>query len=406
MNSGSIHKSDRLRILVLGYIVRGPIGGMAWHHLQYVLGLQRLGHEVYYLEDSGDTPYCCYDPIRGVTDENPAYGLQFAAAVFQKTGLSQQWAYYDRHLDTWHGSLAGRIRMVLAGADLLLNLSCSNPIRPWLAGIPVRALIDTDPVFTQIRNLTDPARRELSEAHNAFFTFGENISQPACHIPDDGFPWQPTRQPVVLDAWPVTAGQALGKFTTVMQWESYPGREYNGRYFGQKSDAFPAYFGLPLRTGQVFELAVGSLSAPRATLREHGWQLCNPLDVTRDPWTYQQYLQNSKAEFSIAKHGYVEACTGWFSERSAAYLASGRPVVVQDTGFSQWLGAGEGVLAFRDPAEALANVEQVNRDYERQCRAAREICEAYFESAGVLNRLIELAIAGSRATATLSFSKF
>lgn len=391
MNWESTDTSNQLRILVLGYVVRGPMGGMAWHHLQYVMGLQRLGHEVYYLEDSGDTPFCCYDPERGVTDENPSYGLRFAADIFQKTGLGQQWAYYDRHREMWHGPLAGRIHRILAGADMFLNLSCSNPVRLWLADIPIRVLIDTDPVFTQIRNLTDPARMQLSEQHNAYFTFGENIGTPDCLIPDDGFPWLPTRQPVVLDAWPTTHGQPARKFTTVMQWESYPGREFEGRYFGQKADEFPAYFDLPKKTQQQFELALGSPSAPRAQLRNSGWQLCNPLEVTRDPWVYQQYLRDSKAEFSIAKHGYVEGKTGWFSERSAAYLASSRPVVVQNTGFTKWLKSGEGVLAFSDPEEALVCVEQVAHHYERHCQAARQIAVEFFDSSKILTRLIESA---------------
>jgi hypothetical protein len=206
-----------LRIVVLGYVVRGPLGGMAWHHLQYVLGLTRLGHDVYFVEDSDDYP-SCYDPDRGLTDTDPTYGLRFATAAFERLGLAERWAFYDAHAGRWHGPHEGRVRRALAGADLVLNVSGVNPLRPWLADIPVRVLIDTDPVFTQIRHLTDPAARAVTDQNTAFFSFGENIAQGTAAVPDDGLPWQPTRQPVVLEEWPVTPGPAKGMFTTVMQW--------------------------------------------------------------------------------------------------------------------------------------------------------------------------------------------
>src|SRR5262249_4053715 len=155
------------------------------------------------------------------------------------------------------------------------------------------------------------------------------------------------RQPVVLDAWPVTPGLPDGKFTTVMLWDGYRARFHQGRRFGLKSDSFGPYFDLPRRAGPHFELAVGSPSAPRGELRSRGWSLRNPLEAARDPWAFRDYIRQSKCEFSVAKHGYVVSRSGWFSERSASYLASGRPVVVQDTGFSDWLPTGRGVLAFR-----------------------------------------------------------
>jgi hypothetical protein len=392
MSSAYKKTGDSLRIIVLGYIVRGPMGGMAWHHLQYVMGLRDLGHEVYFVEDSDDTLFCCYDPTRSVTDRDPTYGLQFATYVFKKIGLSERWAYYDAHTEHWFGPLGNRILSFCKSADFLLNLSCANPVRPWLIEIPVRALIDTDPVFTQIRNLSNPDRRALSSSHTVFFSFGENIGLSHCIIPNDGFLWRATRQPVVMDAWSVILGPENGKFTTVMQWDSYTAREYNGRRYGMKSESFGDYMDLPERAGPIFELAMGNPSAPRDILRSKGWTLCNPLEVSRDPWTYQRYIQQSKAEFSVAKHGYVVCHSGWFSERSTAYLASGRPVVVQDTGFSDWLEAGSGVLSFNTPEEALAGIEEINSRYGFHCRAAREIAEEYFDASKVLLSLIERSV--------------
>jgi hypothetical protein len=381
----------RLRIIVAGYIVRGPLGGLVWHHLQYVMGLARLGHDVYFAEDSGDSPWCCYDPTRHVTDADASYGLEFARDAFERVGLADRWAYYDAHTSRWLGPCAGRILHMCASADLLLNLSGVNPLRPWLMNIPARGFVDTDPVFTQVHHLTDASARHLARQHTSFFSFAENIGAHRCAIPDDGLPWEPTRQPIVLDAWPVTPGPVDGKFTTVMQWDSYVARDYGGVYYGMKSDSFGPYLDVPKTAGRIFELAIGGSTAPDR-LASKGWIVRNPLEPTRDPWTYQRYIQGSKAEFSVAKQGYVVSRSGWFSERSAAYLASGRPVLLQDTGFSDWLPTGAGVMAFASPDEALEGVAEINRRYRWHCGAARAVAEEYFDARKVLSRLIDRAM--------------
>jgi hypothetical protein len=383
--------ADRLRIVVLGYIVRGPIGGLAWHHLQYVMGLAALGHDVYFLEDSDDYA-SCYDPSRDAVDVDPRYGLEFATECFNRVGLGDRWAYHNAHEGLWHGPCASRMFAACVHADMVLNLSGVNPLRPWCLEAPVRVLVDTDPAFTQIRHLQDPAARQLAEQHTAFFSFGENIGRSTCTVPDDGFPWRPTRQPIVLDAWPVTPGPRHGRFTTVMQWDSYKARMYGGRRYGMKSDSFGPFWDLPRQAGPVFELALGSASAPREKLRRLGWNLRNPLEVARDPWAYQEYLRKSRAEFGVAKQGYVATRSGWFSERSAAYLASGRPVVVEETGFSDWLPDGRGVLGFRNTEEALAAIESIGSSYARHCGAARAIAEDYFDARKILPRLLEQAL--------------
>lgn len=386
--------ASRLRIIVLGYIVRGPVGGMAWHHLQYVMGLARLGHDVYFVEDSDDYP-SCYDPSRHTTDTDPTYGLKFATRAFERVALGHCWSYYDAHTSRWFGPCAERILGLCATADLLLNLSGVNPLRPWFMQVPVRVLIDTDPVYTQIRNLTDPTKRQRTLQHTVFFSFGENIGVARSAVPDDGLHWQATRQPVVLDAWPVTPGPAEGRFTTVMQWDSYPARTFNGVSYGMKSDSFEPYIDLPQRAGAIFELALGSPSAPRSLLGSKGWIVRDPLGPTKDPWTYQDYIQKSKAEFGVAKQGYVISRTGWFSERSAAFLASGRPVLIQDTGFSDWLETGRGVIPFNTPEEALAGIEEINSRYEFHCKEARAVAGEYFDASKVLSRLIECAMNGA-----------
>ena len=389
MRFGGKASVDRLRIIVLDSIVRLPMGGMAWHHLQYAMGLAALGHDVYSFGDSNDYQWSCYDPARCVTDTDPSYGLDFAARTFNRVGLGDRWAYYDAHTNRWLGPCGHHAEELCASADLLINLGNSNPLRSWYLGIPVRVLVDTDPAFTQIRNLTDPALRARAFQHTAFFSFGENVTSGRSTVPDDGLPWQPTRQPVVMDAWPVTPGPIQARFSTVMQWDSYAVQEHQGRRYGMKSTSFEKFLDLPARLGQVFELALGSVSAPRALLRDKGWIVRDPTEPSRDLWSYQDYIQQSKGEFTVAKHGYVISKSGWFSERSAVYLASGRPVVTEETGFSEWLPTGTGILSFQDPEEAVDAIEEVVSRYEFHCRAAREIAKEFFDSNRVLARLIE-----------------
>ena len=187
-------RNSRLRIVVLGYLVRGPVGGMAWVSLHYLLGLRRLGHDVTFIEDSTDSPWCCYDPERSVTDADPSFGIRYATAVFSRSGLGEDWAYWDGHTARWLGSSAPTAAEKCHQADLLINISGANPLREWTAAIPRRAFLDTDPVYTQIRHLTDDAERARAGEHNVFFTFGESFGRPDCEIPADGFPWRPTRQ--------------------------------------------------------------------------------------------------------------------------------------------------------------------------------------------------------------------
>lgn len=376
----------RLRIVVLGYLVRGPIGGLAWHHLQYLLGLRALGHDVWFLEDSDDFP-CCYDPSTHTVGTEPGYGLAFAAKVFGRLGLGDRWAYHDAHAGTWHGNHA--VRSACESADMVLNVSAVNPLRSWLERIPKRVYVDTDPLFTQVRHLTNPAARERAGQHTHFFSFGERFGRANCLIPDDGFPWRPTRQPIFLDAWQVVPPRIGAPCTTVMQWSSYPPVEYGGRSYGMKSASFPGYRDLPARSPLPLEIALGSEGAPGEALRSCGWSIRDPLEVTADPWTYQDYIRDSVAEFTVAKHGYVASNSGWFSERSAAYLASGRPVVTQQTGFGEWLTADAAVLPFTTPDEAVAALERLADEYPRHARAARECAAEWFDSSRVLSRLLD-----------------
>lgn len=376
-----------MRIVVLGYIVRGPVGGLAWHHLQYVLGLARLGHQVMFVEDSDDYA-SCYDPIRHVVDTDPSYGLRFAHDAFSRLGLENVWAYYDAHRAEWLGPAALSATAFCESADIVLNISGINPLRDWTRKPGTRVLIDTDPAFTQVRNLTNENARRNASEHNSFFTFAENVATGAARLPDDGFTWRATRQPVVLDTWPVTPVHLDAPYTTVMQWSSYPAVQWNGVTYGTKASSFESFFDLPSRTQANLEIALGGADAPRDMFRDNGWSVANPLEVALTPGDYQKYIRQSRGEVSVAKQGYVVSNSGWFSERSACYLASGRPVVTQDTGFSEWLPVGAGLMSFENSDDAAKAITKIERDYARHSLAACTIAEEYFESGKVLARLL------------------
>lgn len=379
-----------MRVVVLGYIVRGPIGGLAWHHLQYVMGLARLGYDVRFIEDSDDYPGC-YDPQRHVTDTDPTYGLRFATDAFASVGLADKWAYYDAHTSRWLGGASNDADEFCRSADVMLNVSAINPLREWTADIPLRILIDTDPVFVQVRHIENPAARRLALAHNSFFTFATNVQTGTAELPDDGFKWRATRQPVVLDAWQATPAVSNAPYTTVMQWRSYPPVEYNGRRYGMKSESFEQIMSLPAHTSIPIEVAMGGIDAVRDRLSANGWLLSDSLRITRTPQTYQKYIRDSRGELAVAKHGYVVSNSGWFSERSSGYLASGRPVVTQETGFSEWCPVGNGLLSFSDEREAIDAITTIESDYARHSAAARKIAEEHFDSRLVLTRLLEEA---------------
>jgi hypothetical protein len=384
------YKANTLRIVVAGYIVGGPLGGLVWHHLQYVLGLIKMGHDILFVEDSDDYP-SCYNPETNELSTDPTYGIKFINAIFNHFNIGNKWAYYQAHSKIWLGKSEDDVIKFSAHADIFLNLSGINPLREIFREIPVRVFVDTDPAFTQIRHLSDPAAFQLAKKHTHFFSFGENYGTMDCGIPNDGFSWKPTRQPVVTDIWDYTDGNDHGSWTTVMQWDSYKERMYDGKAYGMKSASFTPYLSLPNYTKDRIELAIGSATAPREKLLQAGWYLADPLVVTKSPESYKQYINASKGEWSIAKQGYVNSHSGWFSERSACYLASGRPVIVQDTGFSKFIKTGEGLFGFSSPEEVIDSLEEVNGNYKKHCLAARSIAEEYFRYDKVLGCLLELS---------------
>lgn len=379
-----------MRIIILGYIVRGPYGGLVWHHLQYVLGLKKLGHEILFLEDSDNYPSCS-SPLNPELTTDASYGLRFIQRIFNDFNLTDCWSYYDEHTNTWFGLSKTKALAFCKKAAAVINISGINPVRSWWAKVTNRILIDTDPVFTQIRHLTKKHDNAVAQHHTAYFSFGENVGKINCGIPNDGFKWKPTRQPVFLDAWKTSYTNKVDKWTTVMQWDSYNEQIYNEKIFGMKSVSFEPFYNLPARLVQErFELALG-IADPvvSSVLQKSGWKLINSLTPTKTPWTYQQYIRHSKGEWSVAKHGYVVSNSGWFSERSACYLASGKPAIVQETGFSQNIPTGKGLLSFTNVEECIEMVNCINKDYKFHCIQARKIAIEQFASDLILKKLLQ-----------------
>jgi hypothetical protein len=382
-----------LRIVVSGLMAAYPLGGMAWHYLQYVLGLARLGHDVYYLEDSGRDPY---NPVEGRPSHDCGYNVRYLAGVLARFGLADRWAYRAHEQSRWFGLPDAEREEVLGSADLLLNVSGSLDRPEAYRRVRHLAYIDTDPVFTQLKVARNPRFRARVDAHDTHLSFGEHV---AGGLPATGHRWRGTRQPVVLAQWG-TGVPARPVYTTVMSWASHKCETHGGRTYGHKDVEFLRFLELPRRVAPVaLEVATApgrTRHAPRTLLAANGWRVVDPAVVCPDLDSYRAYIESSKAEWSVAKNAYVQGRSGWFSERSACYLAAGRPVIVQDTGFSASLPVGDGILPFTHLGEAIAAIQEVQGNYARHSRAARALAEEYFDSDKVLTRLLGEAFRPAR----------
>jgi hypothetical protein len=376
-----------MNIILAGIIGRYPYGGVAWCSLMYLLGLRELGHRVWYLEDTGE---CNFDPAANTVATEPDYALNFIRSCLTPFGLAEHWCYVD-YRGEYHGHSREAWRRVCADADLFLDLSGGCWFwRDEYAAIPHSAFIDSDPAFTQLALAKSvPWYVEFFARFNRLFTFGRNIGTPACPVPTAPLMWEHTWQPVCLREWHPVEGPPRSSFTTIMTWRIKSFADIGGN----KDQEFANVLDLPCRIRAPLELALSG-PAPLELLREHGWHCREAFPVSCSLDVYRDYLRSSLGEFSVAKHTYVRTNSGWFSDRTECYLASGRPAVVQDTGFSAHLPTGEGLIAYTTLEEALAGLEAVLCDYPRHSRAAREVARAHFAADVLLPRLLEQATAG------------
>lgn len=389
-------RESKLRIIVTGLAGLYPVGGVAWDYLQYAVGLFEMGHDVYYCEDTWSWPY---HPLEKTFTKDPGYSVKYIGDFFEKyaPGLRNRWHYRHLH-DAGYGMGREEFEAAAAAADLFLNVSGACMVPESLPARCAKIFIDTDPGYNQIMlserfSWSENVDRWCKSvaAHDQHFTYAENIHGPDCLVPRLDFRWKTTRMPVVIDLWePLSRVRPTGPWTTVMTWNAFKGKlVYKGVEYGSKGAEFEKLMELPQTAGVPLKVAVGGVNAPLDRLSQAGWQVADGPSATLTPAMYQDFIASSRGEISPAKHVYVALRTGWFSCRSACYLAAGRPVVVQDTGFSPILPTGEGLVAYGSAEEAAAGLASVEADYPRHCAAALEMAREYFDSGKVLARLIE-----------------
>jgi hypothetical protein len=384
-------------VLVFGAMGRTPFAGMAWQILHYLEGLRRLGCDAWYVEDTGDWPY---DPVRNAITDDPTYTVEYLDRALEWAGFKGRWAYRSSPKAGVFGMSEAELGGLLERADALVNVTGATILREEHLRVPVRIYLETDPVLPQIEvDQGNEFTIELLEAHTHHFTFGENLGNPDCRVPVGRFDYRPTRQPVVLDWWrPSGAPTAEPRFTTVASWrQRAKDVEWNGEtYTWSKHTEFLRMLDLPARTGASVEVALPlgagvdpETDAEIEQARTRGWRFVDSMAISARLEPYRDYVLASDAEFSVAKDQNIRLRSGWFSDRSATYLAAGKPVVTQDTGFGNILPTGLGLLTFRTLEEAVVAVEDVRGEYEKHRRAAKEIAEAHFDAARVLGPVLD-----------------
>ena len=383
-----------LRVVVFGILGHIPLAGIAWQALHYLEGFRRLSCDVHYVEDTGAWPY---QPKGNGASEDSADTINYIARVMAWCSLADRWAYCSEPQSRRiFGLTSYQLAQVLEQADVLVNLTGATILREEHLRIPVRIYLETDPVQAQVKiaqghHLT----LDILQQHTHHFSFGENLGAPDCGVPIGELKYQPTRQPIVPDWWTPEATRVNGAcFSTIANWRQ-SGRDVtlNGdTYHWSKHQEFLKFLHLPEQSHRPFELAL-ACDDPDALqlLRSHGWRVRDAIALSEDILPYRDYILQSRGEFTVAKDQNIRLRTGWFSDRSVCYLAAGRPVITQDTGFGKMLPTGKGLFAYRTMEQILDALERISADYSLHRQAAEEIAVEYFSADRVLASLLERA---------------
>jgi hypothetical protein len=369
------------RIIVSATMVRYPLGGMNLWALTWLRGFHQLGHEVYLVEKSG-WPLSCYDLAKRVMTDDCSYGVATVKALLERFGLGERWCFVDA-TGQYHGLSRTRIAEVFKSTDLFIDLEWDE----WLAeaaNVSLRVFVDGEPGWFQMKLENRLAVDEKLPIYDAYYTVGRNIGTRRSTAPTAGQLWRPIFPPVSVDLLCSCPLDEDVPFTTVMNWQSHQYVEFNGVTYGQKDVEFMKFIDLPSRTIVPLEVAVSGKKVPREQLRGFGWRVQNADEVAISIDTYLQYILASKGEFSVCKNVFAATQCGWFGDRSGYYLAAGRPVVLQDAGFSTHLPCGRGLFAVRTVDEAAAVINEIAGDYESHSRWARDIAREYLDAKKVL----------------------
>ncbi len=380
-----------LKLVVLGMMGRAPFAGQTWLYLNWLRGLAGLGHEVYYVEDDSVWPY---DPEIDAVSDDCGYAVRHVARSMARIGLGERWAFRlaDREDACW-GMSESALRELYRSCDALLNVVGATDLREDQLLAPLRVYVETDPVTAELRLARgDGHTAEAFANHHILASYGENYGAPDCGVPLNGHEYVFTRQPVDLELWPMAFSARARQFTTIGNYrQDGDDVEWRGSvYHWSKHHEWERFIELPAKVSQDFELALMRCEpGDREQLLAAGWRLRSPFQMSLDAFgAYRRYIAASRGEFTVAKDQNVRLRSGWFSERAACYLASGKPVVTQDTGFSNVLPTGEGLFAVDDVEAAAAAIDEINADYHRHCQAARAIAVEHFEARAVAARLL------------------
>lgn len=376
--------------VLVGGIGKLPHGGLTMYYVHYLLGLQELGLRVHYVERQNRDDET-YDPATDEMTDRADYAVRYLGAVSRRFGFAGRWSFIDRE-GRCHGAGWERLRSALDAAEVVITIADPTWFEE-LERCPRRIFVDGDPMFTQVAVATgEGTRAEAPRHYDTLFTYGARLGSDDCLIPDAGLVWHPTR-PVAATRWwrlspPPAAG---GPYAALMHWAA--GREvhHDGEAFGHKDREFAHVLELPRRRSGSYLIAAAGGHVPRAALAEAGWRLLNPLEVTAGPDEFIAFVHAARADLGVAKHAYVRSRSGWFSDRSTCFLAAGRPVLHQDTGFGDWLPDEGGVLSFDGLDSLVEAIDRLERDYEGHARAAREVAERHFEAREVIGAMLETA---------------
>lgn len=389
---------QKLRIVVGGFIGLFPTGGATWDYIQYPLGLKLMGHDVYYIEDTMSFPIY---QAEGKAWDDATDNIQYLKDIMESFGLDDRWAYRDVATGECFGMSIQKVLEICRTADVFINVSCSSFLKDEYLRIPKRILIDSDPMFTQIQvyhemeGITDSSTKAMLDNHNYLFTFGENIHSEDCKIPVINYKWHPTRQPVCLDLWQNAVIEPVYDYTSIMNWSGRKKLKYKDEEWGQKDVEFEKFIEVPRKYPKSkFEVVINPPVNPdcqfdSTEIENYGWEVLNPHTTVQGPFNYKEFILKSSGEFSVAKETYVKSNSGWFSCRSACYLAAGKPVITQDTKWSKFITPGNGLFAFTDMETAIDALESVHADFKKHSNAAREIAIEFFDSRIVLQKMLE-----------------
>jgi hypothetical protein len=379
------------RIIVFGILFWYPLAGVTYQFLHYLIALRRLGYDVYYVEDSGRW---IYDPQLNDLSPDATSNVEAIAPILKQHGFADRWAFRGAYEGgRCYGMDESALNNLYETADAFLNVTGAQELRPEHLQIPRRVYVESDPFASQIKVAKgDEKMIHTLAQHDTLFTFGESVGSPDCDVPVERFKWLPTRQPVVMELW---TGSPIGgdTYTTITTWHN-KGKdlEYRGdTWYWTKDREFEKFLALPSRRSVRLELAATVPPDVAGMLNRHGWAVRDSIDLSRSATQYREYIEQSRGEFTVARDQYVRPGTGWFSDRTACYLAAGRPVITQETGFSRHLGSGKGLFGFTTMEDIVQAIDAIESDYAGHCGAARDVAREFFAAEKVVASLMERA---------------